>query len=157
MRKILIAILVLALTACLAYAKGVRGTVPEAIKMVDKAVELIVSEGQERAFKQISDPKGAFVDRDLYVYVVDIKGVILAHSGDQTQIGKNMIDVRDMDGKAFIRDLIREAKVKDTGWVDYKWPHPLTGQIEAQSRYYKKIGELIVTCGIHYLQEPFET
>jgi len=157
MRKILIAILVLALTACLAYAKGVRGTVPEAIKMVDKAVELIVSEGQERAFKQISDPKGAFVDRDLYVYVVDMKGVILAHSGDQTQIGKNMIDVRDMDGKAFIRDLIREAKVKDTGWVDYKWPHPLTGQIEAQSRYYKKIGELIVTCGIHYLQEPFET
>lgn len=157
MRKILIAILVLALTACLAYAKGVRGTVPEAMKMVDKAVELIVSEGQEKAFKQISDPKGAFVDRDLYVYVVDMKGVILAHSGDQTQIGKNMIDVRDMDGKAFIRDLIREARVKDSGWVDYKWPHPISGQIEAQSRYYKRIGELIVTCGIHYLQEPFET
>ena len=157
MKKILIIALVLALTAGLAVAKGIRGTAPEAVRMVDKAVELIVSEGPEKAFKQISDPKGAFIDRDLYVFVVDLKGIIRAHSGDQSLIGKNMLDVRDMDGKAFIRDLIRQARVKDTGWVDYKWPHPVTGEITAQSRYYKKIGEYIVTCGIHYLQEPFET
>ena len=157
MKRILVVIPILALMAGFVHAKGLRGTAPEAIKMVDKTVELIVSEGQEKAFKQISDPKGGFVDRDLYVYVVDMQGNILAHSGDQTMIGKNMIDVRDMDGKAFIRDLIREARVKDTGWVDYKWPHPITGQIEEQSRYYRRIGDLIVTCGIHYLQTPFET
>jgi cytochrome c len=157
MKKILVVIPILALMAGFVYAKSLRGTAPEAVKMVDKAVELIVSEGSEKAFKQISDPKGAFVDRDLYVFVVDMQGIMLAHSGDQALIGKNMIDVRDMDGKAFIRDLIRQARVKDTGWVDYKWPHPITDQIEEQSRYYKKIGDFIVTCGIHYLQTPFET
>ncbi len=68
-----------------------------------------------------------------------------------------MLDTRDMDGKSFIRDMIRQARVRDKGWIDYKWPHPITGQIEAQSRYYQKIGDFVVTCGIHYLQEPFET
>jgi len=150
-------ILIVILTAGFVYAKGIKGTAPEAVKMVEKAVALIVGEGAEKAFAQISTPRGPFVDRDLYVYVVDNKGVIRAHSADQSLVGKNMLDTRDMDGKAFIRDMIRQSKVKSTGWIDYKWPHPVTGQIEAQSRYYQKVGDFIVTCGIHYLQEPFET
>ncbi len=157
MRKLLTAILIVALMAGFVYAKGVKGTAPEAIKMVEQAVALIVAEGGEKAFPQISTPRGRFVDRDLYVYVVDLKGVIRAHSADPNLIGKNQMDTRDMDGKAFIRDLIRQAKVRSTGWIDYKWPHPVTGEISLQSRYYQKVGDFIVTCGIHYLQEPFET
>lgn len=157
MRKFAIIMLVLVLVAGIAHAKGVRGTAPEAIKMVEKAVALIVSDGADKAFKEISNPRGQFVDRDLYVWVVDLKGVIRAHSGDPSMVGKNMMETRDMDGKAFIRDLIRQARVKDTGWIDYKWPHPITNQIESQSRYYQKIGDFIVTCGIYYLQADFET
>jgi signal transduction histidine kinase len=157
MRKLFIAVLAITLMAGFVYAKGVKGTAPEAVKMVEQAVALIIDAGGEKAFPQISAPRGPFVDRDLYVYVVDLKGVIRAHSADQQLIGKNMLDTRDMDGKPFIRDMIRQAKVRNTGWIDYKWPHPITGQIEAQSRYYQRIGDFIVTCGIHYLQEPFET
>lgn len=157
MKKLFIAILTITMAAGFVYAKGLRGTAPEAVQMVEKAVALIISDGAEKAFPQISNPKGPFVDRDLYVYVLDLKGVIRAHSADQSMVGKNMMDTRDMDGKAFIRDMIRQAKVSEKGWIDYKWPHPITGQIEAQSRYYQRIGDFIVTCGIHYLQEPFET
>jgi signal transduction histidine kinase len=157
MRKFAIAMLVVVFLVGSVHAAGTRGTAPEAIKMVEKAVALIVSEGGDKAFKEISNSKGPFVDRDLYVFVVDLKGVVRAHSGDPSMVGKNMLDTRDMDGKAFIRDLIRQARVKDTGWIDYKWPHPITGQIESQSRYYHKIGDFIVTCGIYYLQADFET
>ncbi len=157
MRKFAIAMLVVVFLVGSVHAAGVRGTAPEAIKMVEKAVALIARDGADKAFKEISNPKGPFVDRDLYVWVVDLKGVIRAHSGDPSMVGKNMLDTRDMDGKAFIRDLIRQARVKDTGWVDYKWPHPITGQIESQSRYYQTIGDYIVTCGIYYLQADFET
>jgi signal transduction histidine kinase len=157
MRKFAIAMLVVVFLVGSVHAAGMRGTAPEAIKMVEKAVALIVSEGGDKAFKEISNSKGPFVDRDLYVFVVDLKGVVRAHSGDPSMVGKNMLDTRDMDGKAFIRDLIRQARVKDTGWIDYKWPHPITGQIESQSRYYHKIGDFIVTCGIYYLQADFET
>ncbi len=157
MRKFAVIMLVVCFLAGAVHAAGVRGTAPEAIKMVEKAVALIVSQGADKAFKEISNTKGPFVDRDLYVWVVDMKGVIRAHSGDPSMVGKSMLDTRDMDGKAFIRDLIRQAQVKSTGWVDYKWPHPITGQIESQSRYYQKIGDYIVTCGIYYLQADFET
>ena len=28
-----------------------------------------------------------------------------------------------------------------TGWVDYKWPHPLTHKIQDKSAYIEKLGD----------------
>ena len=157
MRRILISFLICLVMVSFVYAKTLRGTASEAVAMVEKAVNYIIANGQEKAFKEISNPKGQFVDRDLYVYVVNMNGIILAHGGDPSMVGKNYSDVRDMDGKPFIRDLIRQAKVKKTGWFDYKWPHPITKEIEPRSEYYQRIGDLVVCCGIYYSTEPFET
>ncbi len=71
MRKLFIVVLAITLMAGFVYAKGVKGTAPEAVKMVEQAVALIIDAGGEKAFPQISAPRGPFVDRDLYVYVVE--------------------------------------------------------------------------------------
>lgn len=157
MKRLVAALLITAFMAGFAYAKTLRGTAAEAVQMVEKAVAYIKNNGEEKAFAEISNPKGQFVDRDLYVYVINMDGAILAHGADQNLIGKNMRDVRDMDGKAFIRDLLRMAKVKNTGWFDYKWPSPVTKEIEPRSEYYQRIGDLIVCSGIYYPDQPFET
>ncbi len=65
MRKFAVIMLVVCFLAGAVHAAGVRGTAPEAIKMVEKAVALIVSQGADKAFKEISNTKGPFVDRDL--------------------------------------------------------------------------------------------
>jgi hypothetical protein len=51
----------------------------------------------------VSDPRGAFVMNDLYLTVWGTAGVVRAHGSSQGMVGKNLIDLKDIDGKPFIR------------------------------------------------------
>jgi len=125
------------------------GTAAEAVAMVKKAIVYIKAHGREKAFAEFSNPKGPFIDRDLYVTVYDMKGVCLAHGFNPKMVGKNMMDLKDPDGKAFVKERTEMAKTKDKFWVDYKYVNPLTKQIEQKSQYVEKLGDILVNCGIY--------
>jgi hypothetical protein len=55
--------------------------------------------GPDKAYAEISDPAGPFVDRDLYVVVYGLDGMVLAHGADAKRIGTNQIDDTDPDAK----------------------------------------------------------
>jgi hypothetical protein len=61
----------------------------EAVAMVKKAVAAIKAEGADKAYAEISNPQGPFVDRDLYIVVYRIDGVVLAHGADKKLVGVN--------------------------------------------------------------------
>ena len=128
-----------------------KGTAAEAQAMVAKAIAEIKKSGRDKAFAEISDKKGRFVDRDLYVVVYDMKGKVLAHGSNDKMIGKDVIDLRDNDGKFFVKERVEmmskgpEAK----GWQDYKFMNPVSRQIEPKSMYLQRFEDLIVGCGIY--------
>jgi signal transduction histidine kinase len=132
-------------------AERSKGSAAEAQAMVAKAIAAIKKEGRDKAFAQIDDPKGPFVDRDLYVVVYDMKGKVLAHGANEKMIGRDVIDLRDNDGKYFVRERVEmmskgpEAK----GWQDYKFMNPVSRQIEPKSMYLHRYEDLIVGCGIY--------
>ncbi|HEY4542063.1 MAG TPA: cache domain-containing protein [Noviherbaspirillum sp.] len=135
--------------APLAWA-GERGSAEEAIAMVKKAVASIEKNGREKAFAEFNDPKNAdFHDRDLYIFVYDMNGVNVSHGVNPKLIGKNLLDMKDTDGKPIIRGFIDAAKAKGKGWYDYKWPNPVTKAIEQKSAYIEQSGDLIVGSGIY--------
>ncbi|MGD0532113.1 MAG: cache domain-containing protein, partial [Methyloceanibacter sp.] len=76
-------------------------TKDEAVAMVQKAVAYIKSEGADKAYAESSNPSGQFVDRDLYLVIYGLDGVVLAHGADKTRIGTNQMDASDPDGKEF--------------------------------------------------------
>jgi signal transduction histidine kinase len=76
------------------------GTKDEATAMVKKAVALIKANGAEKAYAEFSNPKGPFVDRDLYVVVYDMTGKCLAHGANAKMIGRDLIDNKDVDGRS---------------------------------------------------------
>ena len=125
------------------------GTKAEAEAMVKKAVAEIKAVGQEKAFAEFNDLKGKFVDRDLYVAVYDLNGKCLAHGANAKMIGKDLIDLKDTDGKPFIKERNEMAKTKNSGWVDYKFTNPVTKKVEPKSQYFEKTGDLIVACGFY--------
>ena len=143
--------LCVAFIAPAAHAQGKKGTKAEAQAMVAKAIAAIKKEGREKAFAEISDPKGKFVDRDLYVVVYDMKGKVLAHGSNAKMIGKDLIDLRDNDGKYFVKERVEmmskspEAK----GWQDYKFMNPVSRAIEPKEMYLQRYEDLIVGCGIY--------
>ncbi len=126
-----------------------RGTADDAMKMVKKAIQYIQANGKEKALAEISNPKGKFVDRDLYVTVFDMNGNCLAHGFNQKMIGKNMLDLKDPDGKAMVKDRQELAKTKTSFWEDYKFSDPLTRTIKQKSMYTERTGDLLVNCGIY--------
>lgn len=132
-----------------AVAAG-KGTPDEAKAMVEKAVALIQAEGQEKAFKAIEDSSGPFIDRDLYVFVISLEsGDTISHGTNKALIGKNLTKVKDADGKLFVNEMIELGKGAGSGWVDYKWPNPVTKQIEQKSSYVQKVGDVIVGVGVY--------
>lgn len=125
-----------------------RGNADEAVAMVKRAIQFAKLNGRERALAEFSDPKGQFVDRDLYVLVFDLNGVNLAHGNNPKIIGKNLIDMRDAEGKEIIRNFISIANSKGSGWFRYKWPNPITKEIETKATYIEKSDELMYGVGI---------
>ena len=139
----------LGLLAAPAYAAE-KGSANEAVAMVKKAVALIKSDGKEKAFAAISDPANKdFHDRDLYIYVYDLNGVAVAHGVNPKLVGKNLLDMKDNEGKAMIQEMVKVAKEKGSGWVDFKWPNPVTKAVEAKSGYVERTGDLLVGSGIY--------
>jgi signal transduction histidine kinase len=132
-----------------ARAEEKPGTAAEAVAMVQKAAAFLKASGRQKAFAEISNPKGRFVDRDLYVTVYDLNGNCLAHGFNPKMVGKNMLDLKDPDGKAFIKERSEQAKSRDQFWVDYRYINPATKQIGNKSMYTEKVGDLLVSCGVY--------
>ena len=115
------------------------GTRDEAKAMVDAAVEHVRKVGPDAAFKDFTDKSNkAWQKKDLYVFAYTMEGVNVAHGANDKLIGKNLIELKDPEGKFLIKEL-RDAAAKGGGWVDYEWPHPQTKKVESKVSYSKKM------------------
>lgn len=132
-----------------AIAASEKGTADDAKALVTKAVNYLHANGKEKAFAEFDNPKGQFIDRDLYIFVIDASGKMLAHGTNPRLIGKTLNDLKDPDGKFIIKELIQVANTKGKGWVDYKWPNPVSKAIEPKSTYIEKVGDVLIACGIY--------
>jgi cytochrome c len=135
------------LTSTLAAAA--HGSADEAMALAKKAVKYYKANGREKALAEFSKPNGEFVDRDLYITATGTDGVTVAHGANAKLVGKNLMELKDVDGKAFIKSFVEVANTKGSGWVDYKWPNPVTKVIEQKSTYVEKVDNLVITCGIY--------
>jgi cytochrome c len=125
------------------------GTKEEASANVKKAIEYYKANGKEKAFKEISNPKGMFVKGDLYIFVYDLNGNCVAHGFNAKMIGKSLIDAKDPDGKLYVKERVTIAKTKGSGWQNYKFTNPTTYKIEKKSAYVEKIDNYVFGCGAY--------
>jgi cytochrome c len=128
-----------------------KGSAEEAVAMVRKAAALIKSAGKDKAFAAFADPANKeFHDRDLYIYVYDMNGVNLTHGNNPKMVGRNLMDLKDADGKTMVKSFVDIAKSPaGKGWVDFKWPNPVTKVIEQKSGYVEKVDDMAVGSGIY--------
>lgn len=125
-----------------------RGTAEEAIALTHKAVELLQANSQQ-TLAEINSKDARFVDRDLYVFVQDYKGLVLAHAVNPKLVGKDALENQDVDGKFYVKERLELVKTQKTFWHDYKFSNPATKKIEAKSVYCEALPESIVCVGIY--------
>jgi cytochrome c len=122
------------------------GSRDEAVAMVKRVQEMFKKEGADATFKAVSDKSNKeFHDRDLYAFIYDLSvpGALtcVAHGARPMLIGKNLIDLKDPDGKYMGREMIEIVQGPGHGWVDYEFPNPITNKIEDKSAYVEKLGD----------------
>ncbi|MES2258662.1 MAG: cache domain-containing protein [Pseudomonadota bacterium] len=134
---------------CLGAGAAEHGTPEEAIALINKTATYLVDEGPEKTFFEISNPKGRFIYRDLYVSIYDLHGKVLAHGATPRLTGVNESDYRDSDDKYYVREILDRAAKGQTGPVDYKSLHPQSKQMQVKSAYFRQVGIYVITCGTY--------
>jgi len=124
-------------------------TKDEAVAMVQKAVAAIKAEGAAKSYAEISNPAGPFVDRDLYIVVYGLDGMVLAHGADAKRIGTNQIDDKDADGKAFVKERVELAATRPSFWQSYKFVNPVTHEIAPKEMYCERLDQTVVCGGVY--------
>jgi cytochrome c len=151
MRLTPVAVVVLAggLATAAFAAKGEFGTAKEAEALVGRAVAHIKAQGTAKAYQDFTGKAPAFVDRDLYVVVYDLSGRVFAHGQNPKMVGKDLIELRDADGKAFVKERVDLARAKSKFWHDYKFTDPLTKKVLPKSTYCERVESTAVCVGVY--------
>ena len=61
----------------------------------------------------------------------------------------NLIDLKDVDGKPFVKERVELAQSKGTFWQDYKFTNPVSKKIEPKQMYCEKLDDTVVCGGIY--------
>lgn len=141
-----IAVLTIGLLALPAASHA--ATAEEAKAYSEKAAAYITEVGEEKAFADFSRRDGGFVDGELYVFCYDPAGVNKAHGGNPSFVGKNLLHIKDPDGKEPNALIVKLGFEQGEGWVDFKWPNPVSKKIERKSAYVIRTNDVV--CGVGY-------
>ena len=147
-RMVMAAVFVLCVAIGLACAQD-RGTADEARAMLDRAVAFYKANGPEEAFVAFNDPQGPFVNKDLYIFAVNMDGKVVAHGAKAGLIGQGMSEIKDADQKNFIAEMVAVARAKGAGTVNYWWENPQFQVVEEKCSYIEKVDEAVLGCGYY--------
>lgn len=133
MKKTLIALAAGLLCSTAALAADLA-TPDEAKAMSQKAQAAVNEMGKDKAFTTFAAADGGFKVKDLYVFCMDMEGVMLSHGVKPELVGKNLLTFNKYGDELF-KNMIAKAKASGEGWVDYKWPYPGTEEIKDKTSY----------------------
>lgn len=109
-----------------------------------------MAKNAEEAIAHFNDVNGGFIEDDLYVFVVGLNDKIMyAHGATPRLVGRNVEDLRDVDGKPIVRQMIDIVKAKGSGKLQYTWANPVTNRKERKTTYLQRVDRYLVAVG-HY-------
>lgn len=126
-----------------------QGCADEARSLVDDAVALIRSEGAGAAIKRFHQRDGGFVDRDLFIIVLDRRGYFRAFGADPSKADKLAAAAPGVNVEELNRKTMQCAD-GGGGWIEFRSMHPQT-HVTVDKMAYIKLADrdLIVMCSVN--------
>ena len=124
-----------------------RGTEAQAKALVAKAIAAYDAKGPS-VFAEMTAPSTAFRQLDLYMFVIGPDHMTVAHGADASQVGRDVLALKDAAGKLFGRELFEKATQSGT-WVDYVYEDPATGKEEPKSSWVVRHDGYVFGCGVY--------
>ena len=127
------------------------GAPEQARAMSERASAYIVTAGEAKALAGFTGRDSGFVDGDLFVFCYDRLGVVVAHGENASLVGRNLLHLKDSDGREPIALGLKAGFESGRGWIDFKWPNPATKKIERKSAYMIRTNDVV--CGVGYYRD----
>ena len=121
----------------------------KAKRWVKGAIAFYKTSGKRIALAEYSNPKGVFVQEEMYLFVLNSKGTMLAQGVNERFVRENFRDLKDSDGKNFINEMLDTANTQGSGWVEYKWFNPVSKEVRPTTVYFEKVDDLIICSGVY--------
>jgi methyl-accepting chemotaxis protein len=138
-----------ALRNSVAMIKLRQGSADEARALVLRALDVVGAQGLQAARAALQSREQGFVDRDLYVFVVDSKGTYVVHGAKPAMEGRRVHDLPGIDGDRFVRDGLAACEAGG-GWVDYEILNPESGIVQPKVSFVMPLeGVGMVGCGFY--------
>jgi len=135
--------------ASFSHAAVGGATQDQAIAMVKKGVAFIKAGGNDKGYAEITSKTSQFKLEDLYLVVYGLDGMVHAHGANEKMVGRNLIELKDVDGKAFVKERVELGKASASFWQDYKFTNPETKKIEPKAMYCERLEQTVVCGGIY--------
>jgi len=124
----------------------------DVVKLVYDAVNEIEQSGT-KAFEKFRQPGSKWFMQDIYVFVWGMDGMRYVYPPDPAGEGKNMKDLKDINGQPIGQEFIATAG-NGEGWVFYMWNKPGATEPETKTTFIKKAvdndgKEYLVGCGLY--------
>lgn len=142
MKKNLLKVLVFMFAVSIIGTAGAGdfATKDECVAKCKEAAAMVKNKGLDAALSAVGDKAGPFVWKDSYVFCIDLeKKANVAHPIKPKLVGKNLMHVKDVNGKLFFAEFVNVAKSKGEGWIDYMWPKPGEKKPIQKSTYVYKV------------------
>jgi len=123
------------------------GTEAQAKALVAKAITAFDAKGKS-AFAEMTAPSTAFVDRDLYIFVIGPDRKTVAHGAAANRVGLDVMTLKDQAGKLYGKALWDLATPKGA-WIDYVMEDPLTGKQVPKTSWVVRHGDYVFGCGVY--------
>ena len=108
------------------------------VALVEQASTLIDSKGKS-IFSEFRTTGTEWRTDDTYLFVDDLKGVVLFNGGFPEREGSNSSSLKDSNGKLFQVEFVKVVQSKGSGWVDYMFPKPGQSQPAQKWSYVKAV------------------
>ncbi|MDP2000343.1 MAG: methyl-accepting chemotaxis protein [Rhodoferax sp.] len=127
-----------------------QGTADQARQMVFDAMIHLSKFGLERAAADFQNAQGAFIHRDLYVFVFNRAGYYVVHGAAPQKDGTPLRAIEGLDADKLVSDAFAVCDEAQGGWVTYAITNPLTGVVQAKISYVKPLDEdRLIGCGCY--------
>ena len=121
----------------------------EAVALVQKAIARVAEVGMDKAKPEFMDHNGKFVDRDLYLIIIDKDGIRAVHGQNPKLVGKTYYDAVDVTGKAYGEEVRHIAEGLGKGWFSFTFKDPITGKLLPKENYVERASDYTYLAGVY--------
>jgi hypothetical protein len=137
------------LSSAVASIRLRQGSADEAKTLVERALKLVKARGLAAATQAFHAKDGGFLDRDLYLFVIDRSGTYKVHGAKPAMEGKRVHEVPGIDGARFLHDAWAAAPGAG-GWIEYDIVNPESGAVQPKASFVVQVDDQhFAGCGVY--------